>query len=415
MAAINVFVHVGKTDIANIRFRLRDGIFIQLYYVSEIEINPNHWDNKKECIKSKSPIDMKTRRDIEMRVAERKNLLYDVYERMRKEGLRLNSTTFNAEVFKLVHKDEPVITQICIKESAFYTYFQKYIDTQKVSYGRIQNYKNALNHLRKFEEEANLNLSIQSFSLMDIQLLDKYLTKNMGVNTGIKLHKIVRTFFNWCIKMDLLTVNPYIKFKLSSERYGTPYFLTIAERNQIYNHIFEDKYLEQIRDLFVFQCMIGCRVDDFFKLTRNNLINGAIEYVQGKTKEYDPKTIRVPLNSIALEIIDKYENMGTNTLVPLPNNHQYYNAAIKEVVKQAGIKRKVTIINTMDSTTIQKPIYEIASSHMARRTFIGNLYDKVADPKIISSMSGHSENSRAFSRYRVINEDIKKDLVSMLE
>lgn len=52
---------------------------------------------------------------------------------------------------------------------------------------------------------------------------------------------------------------------------------------------------------------------------------------------------------------------------------------------------------------------------MARRTFIGNLYKKVKDPSLVGSLSGHKEGSKAFARYRDIDDDIKKELVGMLE
>ena len=37
--------------------------------------------------------------------------------------------------------------------------------------------------------------------------------------------------------------------------------------------------LDVQRDIFVFQCFIGCRVGDLMKMTKANIINGAIEYV----------------------------------------------------------------------------------------------------------------------------------------
>ena len=61
------------------------------------------------------------------------------------------------------------------------------------------------------------------------------------------------------------------------------------------------------------------------------------------------------------------------------------------------------------------PINEIASSHMARRTFIGNIYKLVKDPNLVSALTGHVEGSRAFTRYRTIDIDMKKDLVKILE
>ena len=57
----------------------------------------------------------------------------------------------------------------------------------------------------------------------------------------------------------------------------------------------------------------------------------------------------------------------------------------------------------------------LAASHMARRTFIGNLYKKVQDPNIVASLSGHVEGSRAFSRYREIDKEIKTNVVKLLD
>ena len=61
------------------------------------------------------------------------------------------------------------------------------------------------------------------------------------------------------------------------------------------------------------------------------------------------------------------------------------------------------------------PINEMASSHMARRTFIGNIYKLVKDPNLVSALTGHAEGSRAFNRYRDIDIDMKRDLVKILE
>lgn len=57
----------------------------------------------------------------------------------------------------------------------------------------------------------------------------------------------------------------------------------------------------------------------------------------------------------------------------------------------------------------------MASSHLARRTFIGNIYNKVQDPNLISSMTGHVEGSKAFARYRVVDDHIKRKLVRILD
>ena len=82
--------------------------------------------------------------------------------------------------------------------------------------------------------------------------------------------------------------------------------------------------------------------------------------------------------------------------------------------KRAEIARLVTVIDPVSREEVRRPLYEVGTSHMARRTFIGNLYNKVKDPNLISSMSGHVNGSRAFARYRAIDDDMKRELVNLI-
>ena len=150
-------------------------------------------------------------------------------------------------------------------------------------------------------------------------------------------------------------------------------------------------------------------------MTTNNVINGAIEYIPHKTKEEHPVIVRVPLNDRAKILVDKYREVDTKgRLFPFISS-QKYNDDIKDIFKICGITRLVTVLNTVTGEEEKRPINEVASSHIARRTFIGNLYKKVKDPNLVGSLSGHAEGSKAFTRYREIDEDIKKELVNMIE
>ena len=81
----------------------------------------------------------------------------------------------------------------------------------------------------------------------------------------------------------------------------------------------------------------------------------------------------------------------------------------------AGIDRLVTILNPTTGEEEPVPINRVASSHLARRAFIGNLYKKVKDPNLVGSLSGHVEGSKAFARYRDIDDEMKKETVNLLE
>jgi len=55
----------------------------------------------------------------------------------------------------------------------------------------------------------------------------------------------------------------------------------------------------------------------------------------------------------------------------------------------------------------KRGLYEIASSHLARRTFVGNLYKRVKDPNLVGFLSEHKEERKAFARYREIVDLLK--------
>lgn len=236
-----------------------------------------------------------------------------------------------------------------------------------------------------------------------------------GQNALNKFLEQIRTFFIWANDNELTTNNPFRKYAVPQYLYGTPYYITVEERNQLWNYDFSNNpRLEAQRDIFVFQCVVGCRVSDLRNLTKGSVINGAIEYIPRKTKEGNPVTVRVPLNSVARAILEKYKDTPGERLLPCISD-QNYNYAIKEVFAIAGLTRPVTILNPTTRQEEKRPLNEVASSHLARRCFIGNLYKQVKDPNLIGKLSGHAEGSKAFARYRDIDEDMRRELVTMLE
>lgn len=238
-----------------------------------------------------------------------------------------------------------------------------------------------------------------------------------GNNTICALFNKLKAFFNWLNEKNVTANNPFKGYEgVVSEKYGTPYYITLEERNIIADFdLSEHPQMEIQRDIFIFQCCIGCRVSDLLKLTQSNVINGAIEYIPLKTKGERQNVVRVPLNNRASTLMEKYKGVDSKGRLFPFIAAQNYNDSIKEIFRLCGITRAVTVINSITGKEEQRPINEVASSHMARRTFVGNLYKKVKDPSLISSMSGHAEGSKAFNRYRVIDDEVKKEAVTLME
>lgn len=238
-----------------------------------------------------------------------------------------------------------------------------------------------------------------------------------GGNHLAGIEKRLRAFFNWLYKTEKTTNKPFEKLELQSENYGDPYYLSINERNEVADYdLSACKRLETQRDIFVFHCFVGCRIGDLMKLTEKNVVDGVLIYVPHKTKnkkEYET-TARVPLHEKAVALIEKYKGVDANGRLFPFISPQKYNDAIKEVLTEVGITRNVVVRNSKTGENEVRPINEIASSHMARRTFVGATYFKVSDPSIIGKMSGHAEGSRAFARYRNIEDSTLKAVINMI-
>lgn len=237
-----------------------------------------------------------------------------------------------------------------------------------------------------------------------------------GENAVIKLVKNLKAFMAWLYDTGRTRNRPFEGVKIGTEKYGTPYYITIDERNLIASTQMPTKHLEVQRDIFIFHCFVGCRVGDLVKLTDENITNGILTYTPHKTKDDGDTAVmaRVPLHPKAVELIEKYKGVdGKGRLFPFISP-QKYNEAIKEIFTLSEITRNVEVRNALTGEMEIRPINEIASSHLARRTFVGNAYKQVADPNVVGKMSGHVEGSRAFARYRNIDDDILKDVISKL-
>lgn len=329
------------------------------------------------------------------------------------------------------------------KEVDFFGAWELFISTKIVSDQRRKLYGTVRNILQRFEKvkqrtTKGFKLNLHTFPpilLSEFEKYlydeDKYVEKYPDIFKGVRLCEgrggvkrgantvsgrldIFRTFYKWAVDKELTKHDPFLKFHIKAPVFGTPIYITKEERDALLNKPMSTQSLSQVRDIFVFHCCVGCRVGDLLKFTKDNVIDGAIEYIAGKTADDRPLTVRVPLNSIASAIIDKYKDEKRKALLPFVS-HQKYNDYIKRCFEEAGITRLVTVIDTKTCRNKQVRICDYVTTHMARKTFIGNLYAQVQDPNLIGALSGHVEGSKAFARYRHIDEDLKRKTVELLE
>ena len=447
MATVTAFIRTLRTDknkSVNVRFRLRDGRDFQVFHKSELSVIPDQWDEKQQKIKARCIIDEKKRKDFDDAVNKRKGNITSIYL---EKGKSLTSDLLDAEIDKILYPEKYETPQ-----QTFFNLFDEFLRKRNLSEVRERNFMVLKRALQRYElfvsmsENKDFMLDIdtmtaetiedfESFVRNEYSLYNEYpdIYKKVPAITGSKRKTLnprqrghnticvlldkLRVFINYCIGQELTTNNPFRKYEgNTTEVYGRPVYITLDERNIIADFDLSSRpTLEAQRDIFIFQCLIGCRVSDLLKMTKANIINDAIEYIPTKTKDDHPHIVRVPLNNRAHKLIEKYKGKSRDSrLFPFISS-QKYNDAIKEVFAVCGIARSVTMLNTITGKEEKRPINEIASSHMARRTFVGNLYKQVKDPHLVGALSGHKDGSKAFARYRDIDEEMKRELVSMIE
>lgn len=199
------------------------------------------------------------------------------------------------------------------------------------------------------------------------------------------------------------------KYKIQGEVYGDPIYLTLEERDALYAFQGLPDWLAIQRDIFVFQCHIGCRVSDLLELTEANVTaDGFLQYIQHKMRKSRPTVVRVPLSDTALEIIERYKGQPNGKLLPFIHEN-VYNRSIHTILKQAGIDRIVMVQDPKTLETIPRAIWEVGSTHLARRTFMANMFKETKSERITSAFTGHVNGSRAFSRYTHVDDEMKME------
>lgn len=443
MATIKAIIRATKgKDTAFVRFRISDGRNVQLFYKSPISVKVDLWDAKREEISTRKICNNAYRRATNNEIQNTKARLFEAYEQNKKHIKNSNdlASVMRGETFRDMVTDGESVYDIC-------ECIRQYVKANEIS-TRCRDCYNSFRTICKhfkMSEEARGTLThfadIRTLNAADIETFADFLKreheevtkrpeiyeskpfadmyrkgqppKQRGTNTIIEYLKKLRAVLNFAERKGLISKSPMQGYKIGRAVYGTPYYMTREERDTLAEYdLHERPDLAKIRDLFVFQCFCGCRVGDLLRLTKRNVIDGYLEYIPHKTISKRGQVIRVPLHPKALQILARYKD--AENLLPNCGSLVTINEKLKKLFALCGFTRLVQVLNPVTRKEEQKPLFEVVSTHMARRTFIGLLYKQVKDPNLIASMSGHAPNSMAFARYRAIDDEIKTEVINLL-
>jgi len=221
----------------------------------------------------------------------------------------------------------------------------------------------------------------------DLYLMADYDLKH---NSRVKQLKNLKCIVNYYNKVSNKNFKPFSGFATTFKNSGNRY-LTSDEVKRIEDKIFTNSRLEQIKDVFLFQCYTGFAFCDLYKLKPEDIINYSGRMCIDTQRLKTEVPCFVPLIDKAIAIIEKYKEKCLNHIVPIKSN-QEVNAYLKEIG---------------DLCDIQKAI----STHCARHTF-GHIAAENGIPlEVIKMILGHT-NTNMTSQYCKID---KKQILEQMK
>jgi site-specific recombinase XerD len=311
-------------------------------------VYPDKWDAAKEMVKGNT----EEVKNINAYISLIKNKIYEAHYK-----LVDSNTPVDADMLKRL-----VLNKDRIKSKSVLRVFEDHNQKVKTligstfAYGTYERYQTALKHLKDF---VTWKYNRNDFFLHEIDHefiteYDFYLrsVRKCNNNTTVKYIKNFGKIIRYSIANAWIDKNPFLNFKMKLNKVDRGY-LNKEELTMLIEKHFSINRLEQVKDVFLFQCFTGLAYCDVCKLTHENITPDDNNILWLKTKRTKTDTaVNVPLLPGALQIIEKYSNNKTRSsekLLPVPSN-QKLNAYLKEIGELTGINKRL-------------------SCHLARHTF----------------------------------------------
>lgn len=317
-----------------------------------------------------------------------------VTERLRqlRSGIEDNLNDFSTkerteEVVEAVISGRPVTARK--KTPTFWEFFSEFSERDKASQRQRRNQANLIGRL--MGREDNWDDINDAYYLRLIRALDK---EGYGKNYQGAVITLLKAAMNEGYRMRWHDSRDYQQFsKPREETFAT--YLTQEELDMLESADLPDGK-QRTRDLFIIGVYTAARFSDYSRLTKDNITDGLIGFVQQKTGT----SVVIPCSPKITAILDKYDGKAPKMA------QQVFNRQIKEVCKLVGIDAYVTL----GRKRVHK--WEVISSHTARRTGASLLYMSGVPIKSCMMITGHTTEANFMRYIRVTKEENARKLAS---
>ena len=417
----------------NLRFRVTNGRAVTMYYSTGRKI-PNEQlaaFTPEGTIRPRVTVyNPKLKAEIEEYFAA----INAAYNHMKIKGMDMRSEVLQAEVDKILNPESTEAILHPNGDETFVQRFRRYVeeafrdgiigDHRHMHYDamvrRMERFLHIKGHSQLLPAQFDVKMLMDYRQFVSDEYLyvsqypklyqkdgrKRYPTKRISNNSVIHEMKGLRAFLNELENTDEIFKSPFRK--ISRERFKAmmrakndePFFLRKAELKMIIETEVPQE-LQMAKDIFVLNCCIGARISDFFSFTMDKVSVSPegipyIHYIPHKTmKEMETMVeIKTPLVRIAYDIVMKtkldFNQQNANYTIAV------YNRELRKLLKFCGLDRPVSKFNETKGENEYFPLYELASSRLARKTHV-DIMNKVQINAYVAGL--HAEGSDAVFRY----------------
>lgn len=201
--------------------------------------------------------------------------------------------------------------------------------------------------------------------------------------------------------------------QLTTEQKQSKYIILSSEQiEQAYNTHLQKQKQETAKNLFIFQCLIGCRTSDLKKIIKGEFkekdVNGLV-YINYHSKKTNEQAFTPLLTDTAKELFEWVQSLKS---FPFKYDGEYINT-IKQAFKELGFTQvtEYTEQRGTEIITCKAPLYKLIHPHTGRHIFATLMYYRGLPLEQVKLMTGHKDTAVLEAVYRKL--DSNKDLQNL--
>jgi integrase len=228
-------------------------------------------------------------------------------------------------------------------------------------------------------------------------------TRDLSQNVACRVVAHLKRILNYAVENEWIMRNPFMNYRKKLIKRKLE-FLTESEVEKLETTKFASQALDQLRDIFLFQCYTSLSYNELRDLTPDHIaqVNG-YAYIRIARKKTSGKTNIdqiIPLVPQAINLINRYKEHEIckryGRCFPVQSN-QKFNALLKQIAMITGITKRLT-------------------SHMGRRTAATHFLKQGVPLVSVSAMLGHSNTKMTEDHYTNVQpEMVVRDFVPFLQ